>query len=134
MELLLVTPLTPRQIIFGRLWGIWAHFLPAVLVVAAVWFTTGLFLSVLSAQSYLVISSFLFVPMLGLYISLLPLSLLLAWVLVFLLGVVLPAYIPMVLFGTGTLTIGLIIVLQATAGLTALAHLRKKLQDRSFEV
>ena len=31
MEVLLVTPLTERQILWGRLWGIWQQFFPAVL-------------------------------------------------------------------------------------------------------
>ncbi len=134
MELLLVTALTPRQIIFGRLWGVWAHFLPAVLVVTAVWFTTGLFLSILSAQVYVVISSFLFVPMIGLYVSLLRMSLLVAWVLVFIIGVVLPVYFTEVLFGTGWPMVGTCIALQTSLGLTALVQLQKKLQSRSFEV
>jgi ABC-type transport system involved in multi-copper enzyme maturation permease subunit len=134
LELLLVTPLTPGQIIFGRLWGIWAHFLPAVLVVTAVWFTTGLFLSVLSAQVYVVISSLLFLPMIGLFVSLLPLNLLLAWVLVFLVGVVLPVYFSEALFGTGWSMVSTAIILQASAGTIALVKLWKKLQNRSFEV
>ena len=33
LELILVTPLSVKQIIFGRVWGLWKQFLPSVLVV-----------------------------------------------------------------------------------------------------
>jgi ABC-type Na+ efflux pump permease subunit len=35
LELILVTPLSVKQIIFGRVWGLWKQFLPSVLVVVA---------------------------------------------------------------------------------------------------
>jgi ABC-type Na+ efflux pump permease subunit len=36
LELLLVTPVTPNQIIFGRVWGLWKQFLPAGLALLLV--------------------------------------------------------------------------------------------------
>ncbi len=38
LELLLVTPLPARKLIFGRTWGLWKQFLPSALVLAAFWF------------------------------------------------------------------------------------------------
>ncbi|MGA3180067.1 MAG: hypothetical protein ABSF38_06985 [Verrucomicrobiota bacterium] len=37
LELLLVTPLSPNQIIFGRVWGLWQQFLPAGLTLLFFW-------------------------------------------------------------------------------------------------
>jgi hypothetical protein len=37
LELLLVTPVSPGQIIFGRVWGLWKQFLPAGLSVLLIW-------------------------------------------------------------------------------------------------
>jgi ABC-type transport system involved in multi-copper enzyme maturation permease subunit len=37
LELLLVSPLTPRQIVLGRLWGLWGQFLPALVLLVGVW-------------------------------------------------------------------------------------------------
>jgi hypothetical protein len=37
LELLLVTPISPAQIIFGRVWGLWKQFLPATLALLAIW-------------------------------------------------------------------------------------------------
>lgn len=41
MELILVTPLTEWQIVWGRLRGIWGQFLPAIVVWMLVWFFLG---------------------------------------------------------------------------------------------
>jgi len=35
LEMLLVTPLTIHQIIFGRVWGLWTQFFPSILVLVA---------------------------------------------------------------------------------------------------
>jgi ABC-type Na+ efflux pump permease subunit len=35
LELILITPISASQIIFGRVWGLWKQFLPAALVLAA---------------------------------------------------------------------------------------------------
>jgi ABC-type transport system involved in multi-copper enzyme maturation permease subunit len=37
LELLLVTPVSPNQIIFGRVWGLWKQFLPAGVTLLLVW-------------------------------------------------------------------------------------------------
>jgi hypothetical protein len=136
MELLLVSPLTPLQIVLGRLWGIWVHFFPAVFAVAFIWLSAGRFLSVNSSDAYLLISSYLFLPMLGLYISLFSWHLLVAWPVIFLSGVVVPIFVAQLVSDTtgNSVPVALIvaILVQAAAGGTALAVLRKKLERRSF--
>ncbi len=37
LELLLVTPVSPDQIIFGRVWGLWKQFLPAAVTLLLIW-------------------------------------------------------------------------------------------------
>ncbi len=86
LELIVVTPLTEREIIFGRLRGLWNHFLPAFIVWMAVvlyiswvlhnwteadgwhWFTLVQF-----------VVYYAIVPILGLYFSLRSRFVLLAW-------------------------------------------------------
>ena len=41
LELLLVTPLTARQIIAGRLYGLWGQYLPAFLLLLVTWYYTS---------------------------------------------------------------------------------------------
>ncbi len=75
LELLLVTSLGERQIIFGRLRGIWGQFLPAflILLLTAVLFRLGnIFNSTLH---------FLFVPVVGLYFAMHLKNFVVAWLL-----------------------------------------------------
>ena len=37
LELLLVSPLTTRQIISGRLFGLWGQFLPSIVTLLGIW-------------------------------------------------------------------------------------------------
>jgi len=37
LELLLVSPVSPNQIIFGRVWGLWKQFLPAAVTLLLIW-------------------------------------------------------------------------------------------------
>ncbi len=95
LELLLVTPLTVRQVLGGRLWGILAHYLPAL---ALLWFSwigtrmlswrlhnndmmTALFPNPVAFGAMMVV---------GLYFSLSRLNFFLAWLLTWALGFVLP--------------------------------------------
>ena len=39
LELILVTPLTINEVIFGRVWGLWKQFLPAAIVLAGCYYT-----------------------------------------------------------------------------------------------
>jgi ABC-type transport system involved in multi-copper enzyme maturation permease subunit len=102
LELLLVTPLGEWQLIKGRLWGLFAHFLPAVLVWTVFRYMEG----VLSPRSgnYLVdvltlYSSFLTLPLLGFCLSFTRLNLIAAFLLCLIVGVVLPQWFGGVLTG-----------------------------------
>jgi len=72
LELLLVAPLRERQIIGGRLRGLWTQFMPSVILLFVVWLYCGAFLSseneLLCVLAYGV--SFATVPVVGLYFSL----------------------------------------------------------------
>jgi len=89
LELILVTPLTTAGILAGRLEGIWRQFLPAVLVF-------GLFHYYCLAQAqqaaelplaWIVLSTVLTMPMVGLLIGSAPGNWLSAWIGTYLLGV-----------------------------------------------
>ncbi|MGI8964833.1 MAG: hypothetical protein ACR2H1_01960, partial [Limisphaerales bacterium] len=98
LELLLVTPLREGQIIFGRLRGIWAQFLPAFAI---------LLLSMLSVESFFWHSAFernqpvtltwfcdfVVVPMVGLYFSMRIKTFMGAWLLTCLLTLFLPSFL-----------------------------------------
>jgi ABC-type transport system involved in cytochrome c biogenesis permease component len=72
LELLLVAPLRESQIIFGRLVGMWTQFLPAILLLCAVWLYVAAFLPGDSQLAPLVqfVVACLTVPVVGLYFSL----------------------------------------------------------------
>ncbi len=80
LELILVTPLSERQIIFGRLHGLWTQFLPTF----AIWIVMLLYLSVAVGNwQYFNVLEFavlyIVVPVVGLYFSLRTRLILLAW-------------------------------------------------------
>jgi ABC-type transport system involved in multi-copper enzyme maturation permease subunit len=127
MELLLVTPLSPLQIILGRLWGIWVHFLPAVSTLSIIWIMAGGYLHVNAAEGYVIIASYLFIPMIGLYVSLFPWNVLVDCGVIFITGAVLPIYC-----GGMLRSIPAAILIQAVTGVVALSLLYIKLQRRSF--
>ena len=98
LEVLLVTPLSVRQLIGGRLWGITCHYLPALAVLAVCFFGDR----VLNARGYhgdlwaLLYpnpASFVAMMLVGLYLSLGRLNFLLAWAASWVLAFVLPASI-----------------------------------------
>lgn len=72
LELLLVAPLREGQIIAGRVRGLWAQFLPAIILLSVVWLYGATFLSHLSevpsVLGYAV--TFATLPVVGLYFSL----------------------------------------------------------------
>jgi ABC-type transport system involved in multi-copper enzyme maturation permease subunit len=78
LELLLVSPLSTRQIISGRLWGLWGQFFPAAVTLLGIWayfitiFRSGNTYSLAgSAMSeiWFFAVSFLVIPVVGLYFS-----------------------------------------------------------------
>ena len=109
LELLLVTPLGEWQLIKGRLWGLFCHFLPAVLV----WTVFRYMQGVLAPRSgnYLVdvltlCSSFLTLPLLGFCLSFTRLNLIAAFLLCLIVGVVLPQWLGELLTGYVRLVAG----------------------------
>ena len=103
MELMLVSPLTVRQIVFGRLRGLWSQFLPAVSLVfwlsimppqfnyRELW--SSLFVSSRGPDlvlPILLLSGFLAVPVVGLYLSLSLKNFLTSWLCTLVICFVLP--------------------------------------------
>jgi len=97
LEILLVTPLSARQLIGGRLWGICGHFLPSLAVLLVCWNADRL----LNPKAFHHNSlawvgpnpmAFLALMVLGLYLSLGRLNFLLAWVLTWMLAFGIPAF------------------------------------------
>ncbi len=72
MELLLVTPLSTRQIIGGRLRGLWGQFLPAVSILLGIWVYFDQLLNEREGREMPLMFAGLFfsVPAIGLYFSL----------------------------------------------------------------
>jgi ABC-type transport system involved in multi-copper enzyme maturation permease subunit len=72
LELLLVAPLRESQLILGRVRGLWAQFIPASVLLCAVWLYCATFLAVgsqlMSVLLYVV--TFITLPVVGLYFSL----------------------------------------------------------------
>jgi hypothetical protein len=135
MELLLVTPLTPAKIIGGRLWGIWIHFLPAMAILFFLWVASAPLTRSNPAEAYLALSSYIFLPMLGLFISMLPWHVLVAWIVIFLGGVALPLYLGILLARiVGIPLFSSVVLLQAILGCIALALLHERLRTRAFAI
>lgn len=97
LELIVVTPLSEREIIFGRLRGLWGHFLPAFVV----WMGVVLYISWVlrnwtehDGWNWFTLAQFVvyyaIVPILGLYFSLRSRFVLLAWTATVAVGYVLP--------------------------------------------
>jgi ABC-type transport system involved in multi-copper enzyme maturation permease subunit len=74
LELLLVSPITESQIIFGRLRGLWGQFMPAMVLLLGVWvYFDNLYSSMYvpePASVWFFIFAFLTMPVIGLYYSL----------------------------------------------------------------
>lgn len=133
MELLLVTPLSPAKIVGGRLWGIYIHFFPAMAILFFLWIASAPLTRSNPSEAYLALSSYLFLPMLGLFFSMLPWHFLVAWIVIFLTGAVLPLYLAFLLGRLFLFPFGPIaIAIQATLGVSALLLLQHRLRTRSF--
>lgn len=96
MELLLVSPIREWQIIGGRIRGLWTQFLPAVILLMAVWLYTATFIPGINEwpaelTTVLVFAiAFATLPVIGLYFSLSRNNYIISVVLTFLCGIVLP--------------------------------------------
>ncbi len=103
LELLLVSPMNESDIIGGRLRGLWGQFLPALLLMLAVW----IYLAALIRQqgSFSLVpffcAGFLSLPVIGLYYSLRRVNFISAFFSTLLAGLLLPQFVKVLLdFGT----------------------------------
>ena len=95
LEILLVTPLSARQLLAGRLWGIFCHYFPALAVIGVFWIGDALLASRRGQFLLLCPSPLTFgaITVVGLYLSLGRLNFFLAWLLTWVVGFVLPPLI-----------------------------------------
>ncbi len=103
LELLLVTPLTVRQVIWGRLFGLWGQYLPMFLLLIGTWWyiaswrawqnTEGLWM-LRYGFGLVFTSSFAFLPVIGLYQSLRRHNFFTAWLNTTIFGLVIPLLTP----------------------------------------
>jgi hypothetical protein len=132
-ELLLVTPLRERQIIIGRLRGLWQQFLPAMLVYGAgsIYLASGWHDHSRAREAWIWLAKitigFCTLPMIGLYFSALRWNFFGAWLAACVIGIV-PAWLGPA-FG---LRDGAIVTLQVGMALTALLLLERRLKNRGF--
>ena len=93
LELLLVTPISAGQLIFGRLQGVWIHFFPAIAILACVWIMGPEFLSLPLRYSWYLVGGYFCIPIIGFYCSLLTPNVLVGWLVTLLFGLLLPQMI-----------------------------------------
>jgi hypothetical protein len=95
LELLLVTPLSVRQLLGGRFWGICCHYLPAIGVLWVGWSGDRILNPRAYSNEFIAAlfphpAAFVLMVVLGLYLSLGRLNFFLAWALTWLIAVVAP--------------------------------------------
>jgi len=147
LELMLVTPLSVRQVIAGRLWGIFSHFFPAlaVLIVFSIGdrllfpkaYQQGAWALLFPNPLVIVISislASLALMILGLYLSLWRVNRLLICVLTWLLAFVLPAFATVILgqLGRGQQSLVLPAIFQLLLAALSLLLLYRNLHFRNF--
>ena len=132
IELLLVAPISPPKLIGGRLWGIWVHFFPAVAIIGFLWLGTGPLMRGKPEQAWLLISSYIFLPMIGLYVSMFSWNVLVAWLVIFLGGAVIPFFAVQGLGANRMEEVILVVLIQAVLGGGALFKLHRDLVTRNF--
>jgi ABC-type transport system involved in multi-copper enzyme maturation permease subunit len=132
-ELLLVTPLRERQIIAGRVRGLWWQFLPAVLVYGAgsIYLASGWSYREYARQAWSALSStisgYCALPLIGLYFSVRRWNFFVAWLAACLVGL-----LPGVLGRMLGLADPSLIALQLGPALISAVLLEKRLRSRGF--
>ena len=132
-ELLLVTPLRERQIIFGRLRGLWNQFLPAIAIygTGSIYLATGWAASNYAREAWLTLAgtlaAFCALPMVGLYFSVQRLNFFVAWLSTCIVGLV-PALIARLL----NMAPHFIFLIQLTLGIVTGFLLERRLRTRGF--
>ena len=134
IELLLVAPLSPLKLIGGRLWGIWVHFLPAVAIISFCWISAAPLLHGRPSEAAMLVSCYIFLPMIGLCISMLPWNTLVSWVAIYLVGAIAPFSVGLLLrhHVTPATQLVLAVSIQAVLGLASAFFLWHKLETRTF--
>lgn len=106
LELLLVTPLTVRQVIWGRLFGLWGQYLPVFLLLIGTWWYTSSWRAWQNSEGLWMLrygfgliftSSFVFLPVIGLFQSLRRRNFFTAWLNTTIFGLVIPLLIPILI-------------------------------------
>jgi hypothetical protein len=132
-ELLLVTPLRERQIIAGRIRGLWRQFLPAIVVYGAgsIYLASGWSDREHARQAWVAlartITGFCALPLIGLYFSVKRWNFFTAWAAACMLGL-----LPAVLARLCGARQPLVSVLQLCIALTAVILLERRLRSRAF--
>jgi ABC-type transport system involved in multi-copper enzyme maturation permease subunit len=132
-ELLLVTPLRERQIILGRLRGLWRQFFPAILVYGAgsIYLTSGWSNPEYAREAWLALArtmaGFCALPLVGLYFSVKRWNFFAAWFTACLIGL-LPARLGRA-FGASDVSM---ILLQLGVAIVAGVLLERRLRNREF--
>ncbi len=132
-ELLLVTPLCERQIIAGRVRGLWRQFFPAILVYGAgsIYLATGWSDRNLAGEAWRALArtmtGFCTLPLIGLYFSVQRWNFFAAWLAASLIGL-LPAGLARAFGATDTS----IIPLQLGVALAVAVLLQRRLKNREF--
>ncbi len=115
LELLLVTPLTVRQVIAGRLFGLWGQYLPAFLLLLVTWYYTSSMrlwgdADELFAERHglalIYLVSFICVPIIGLNQSLHRRNFFAAWLGTIVTGLAIPILGPMIMLAVWRLNWG----------------------------
>jgi len=146
LELLLVTPLNERQLIGGRVRGIWSQFLPAALVLGLAWLYLAKDVKWFADRNNVTDTSSLFVlpiffvttyltlPLAGLYFSMRRLNFIAAWLLTCLINLFLPMLIYILAFRAVDLTTAIysLLFVQLAGALAAWLLLNRELRRRSF--
>jgi hypothetical protein len=132
-ELLLVTPLRERQIIVGRLRGLWRQFLPAILIygIGSIYLAIGWHDQSRAGEAWLWLAKlmigFCTLPLIGLYFSVLRWNFFGAWLVACAIGMV-PAWLGHS-FGFSW---GPMIALQFGVAFAAVFLLERRLKNRGF--
>jgi ABC-type Na+ efflux pump permease subunit len=135
LELLLITPLSVRQLLRGRIWGICCHYLPAVSIFLVL--ACGDY--VLNPRAYLTsqlvwafVLGLFSMMMVGLYLSLGRLNFFLAWLLTWTLSFLIPIVATIGLMPPDDILFGLPLIFQVVMAVVAWFLLERKIRLRTF--
>ena len=141
LEILLVTPISARKVLAGRLWGMFSNYFPAVLALLVYWYGTRL----LNSYAYGSGLFFLLFPnplafgslmVVGLYVSLTKVNMLLGWLVTWLVAFVAPSFATIALGRYARIepTVAMIVssALQCVLAAAVWFFLERNLRSRAF--